>query len=162
MITYGHSVTYIEVKNSASRTFSSVKIYCFYYSWSFPFKLMFGSNSYFCLFSIWNMMQCMRLTFISCDKPGNKTLIFICLYVEDRPGAVVKSSHWCQEVLGSSSLSAIVARVRLAWENPPGNPTLLGASYTGSVFFICLYVFPEKTSFSGCLIILIFGMNRSA
>jgi hypothetical protein len=42
---------------------------------------------------------------------------------EDRAGVVVKSSHWCQEVLGSSSLSAIIAGVRLARENPPPDPT---------------------------------------
>jgi hypothetical protein len=46
------------------------------------------------------------------------------LYIEDdSPGAVVKSSHWCQEVLGSSGLFAIIAGVRLAPENPPPDPT---------------------------------------
>jgi hypothetical protein len=46
------------------------------------------------------------------------------LYIEDdSPGAVVKSSHWCQEVLGSSRLFAIIAGVRLAPENPPPDPT---------------------------------------
>jgi hypothetical protein len=38
--------------------------------------------------------------------------------MEDRPGTVVKSSHWCQEVLGLSSLSAIIADVRLEKSSP--------------------------------------------
>jgi hypothetical protein len=47
--------------------------------------------------------------------------------LEDRPGAVVKSSHWCQEVLGSSGISAIIAGVRLSRENSPPNPTKRGS-----------------------------------
>jgi hypothetical protein len=50
-------------------------------------------------------------------------VFYISFFLENRPDAVVKSSHQCQEVLGLSGLSAIIAGVRLARENPPPYPT---------------------------------------